>query len=567
MKKVADKYHLQLRGNVWYYVRRVPGPLVPIFGPVVKMSLHTHRKSEAKRLRAIRDVEYDAKFDIAGSASIGKAPGESGPDFSLDDILEYVRLAVSARDARSANELITDPPYNSIERQDLLIDAEIEHQILTDPDDPRRDQTITSFLAKLLSQADLKLPENLKSETYEIGRRALVELSRRKLDRYSDRFDRPHHDPLFGPTRSSISFQKLAKEYAADIGESHKVNNVGLNRREKVAAFLVTLVEIVGPSFVVDQLDDAKVQEVRSILARMPANRTKFYPDLSVMGAIGKAEEEGRAPISATTQADYLRVFKDMLKFARRRKHLAFDPAADVKPLKKAKSLDERRMPFANAQLRAFFTGTFYSSCDPKCANQYDKPDRDWRFWIPLLMLFSGARPNEIAQLRAGDIRNSEGGNPYLNLIPDAGGDSMKLKTRSSRRRIPIHHELVKLGFLKFVDGRQEEGGDKARLFPILKANRLGNYAHYASRRFNEAFLRREIEVAVDQSLYSLRHNVRDALRKADAPPEALRAIGGWADGGKNASDYYGDATNPDHYVKWVNAISYPGLDLSFLHV
>jgi integrase len=288
---------------------------------------------------------------------------------------------------------------------------------------------------------------------------------------------------------------------------------------------------------------------------------------LSIRSAIVKAEEEGTATLSATTQADYLRTFKAMLKFAVRRKHLAFDPAADAKPLKKAKSLEERRMPFTSVQLRSFFTGTFYKSCVPSAADEYHRQDRDWRFWIPLLMLFSGARPNEIAQLCAGDIRRSDSGNPYLNLFPDGIIDPMKLKTRSSRRRIPIHCELIKLGFLKFVEGRRKDAGDKARLFPTLKPNRLGNYAHYASRRFNEVFLTSEIEVAADQSLYSLRHNVRDALRRVDAPPEALRAIGGWSVGGKSASDYYGDATNPDHYVKWVNAISYPTLDLSFLHV
>lgn len=567
MRKVADTYRLQRRGNIWYYIRRVPAALTPTFGSVVKMSLHTEKKTDAKRLRTIHDLEWDAKFASSLSPSIDIAEREPSSNLSLDDILDYVRLAVSSRDARSAKELSSDPPRDSLEKQDLLIDAEIEQQILSDPDDPRRDQTITGFLAKLLSQANLTLPENLKSETYEFGRRALIELNRRKLDRYADRFDRLSYDPLFALKPPSISFQKLANEYAAEIKESHKVNNVGLNRQEKVAAFLATLVEIVGPAFAVDQFDDAKVQEVRSILARMPSNRTKFYPTSSVMTAIAEGEKEGRAPISATTQADYLRVFKGVLQFATRRKHLAFDPATDVKPLKKAKSLEERRMPFNNAQLCGFFTGGFYKSCSPASADRYDKPDREWRFWIPLLMLFSGARPNEIAQLSVGDVRESESGNPYLNLFPDVGMDQMKLKTRSSRRRIPIHKELVQLGFLKFVEGQRKGAGAKSRLFPALKPNRLGNYAHYASRRFNEVFLTNEIDVAADQCLYSLRHNVRDALRRVHAPPEALRAIGGWSDGGKSVSDYYGDATNPDHYVKWVNALSYPGLDLSFLHV
>lgn len=566
MKKVADNYHLQLRGSTWYYVRRVPSALVHIYGPVVKMSLHTNKKSVAKRMRSMRDVEFDAKFAKVASSVDTNSLDQTNHELSLDELLDYVRLEVSSRDARSAKLLITEPPCDAMEKRDMLIDAEIEREILTDLDDPIGDQTVRGFVSKLLAQVGLEVPEHLEPEMREVGRRALIELNRRKLDRYADRFDRPYYDPLFSAKRGSISFQKLAQEYGVEIEESHQVNDVGLGRREKVAAFLATLIDIVGPAYAVDQFDDEKVQEVRSALARMPANRTKIYPGMSVAGATERAQHEKKPPISATTQEDYLRVFKDVLKFAARRKYLAIDPSAGAKPLKKAKPLEDRKIPFTNAQLRSFFGGSFYHRCVPG-AHLYDKPDRDWRFWMPLLMLFSGARPNELAQLRAGDIRESENGNPYLNLFPDADGEAMNLKTRSSRRRIPIHSELIKFGLLEFVKDRLKQGGAKAKLFPTLNANRLGNYAHYASKRFNEVFLPEEIDVGSDQSLYSFRHNVRDALRRIHAPPDALRAICGWSDGGKNASDYYGDATNPDHYVKWVNGISYPGLDLSFLHV
>lgn len=564
---MADKYHLQRRGAIWYYVRRVPAALAAAFGSVVKISLHTQSKAEAKRLRTKYDAEFDEKFAQATMTRSSEAKNLPTSALTLDDILESVRQAVSASDARFAKELISDPPRDAIEKQDLLIDAEIEYQILSDHFDPRRDQVIKSFLKKLLKQASLSLPTELASESEEIARRALLELSHRKIDRYADRYDRPYHDLLFAPQRPSVSFQKLVNEYAADIKEAHDVNNVGLNRREKVAAFLTTLVEIIGPAYAIDQIDDAKVQEVRAVLARMPANRAKIYPKFSLAEAIVQAESEGRAPISATTQADYLRVFKDVFRFGMRRKYLAFDPAAGAKPLKKPKPADELRMPFTHDQLKSFFTGSFYSSGLPCLPEFYGTPGRDWRYWIPLLMLLSGARPNELAQLRAGDIRQSDAGNPYLNLFREAGEEPIKLKSRTSRRRIPIHSELVKLGFLQFVECRRNAADAKAALFPTLKENRFGNRAYYVSKRFNEVFLPSEIEVAKDQCLYSLRHNVRDALRQIGAPPEALRAITGWSQGGKNASDYYGDATNPDHYVKWVNGISYPGLDLSFLHV
>ena len=69
------------------------------------------------------------------------------------------------------------------------------------------------------------------------------------------------------------------------------------------------------------------------------------------------------------------------------------------------------------------------------------------------------------------------------------------------------------------------------------------------------------------QTLYSIRHSARDALRRAKAPPEALLVLGGWAPaGGTPVSSAYGDAGNPDLWQETVNAMVYPGVDLSFLH-
>jgi hypothetical protein len=140
------------------------------------------------------------------------------------------------------------------------------------------------------------------------------------------------------------------------------------------------------------------------------------------------------------------------------------------------------------------------------------------------------------------------------------------VKNESSRRHIPLHDELIKCGLLEFVARIRHKGGEGADLFPTLKPNKYGNRAWYALKRLNEVFLPSAIKVSQDQSLYSLRHNVRDALRRVSAPPDALRAITGWSEGSKQASDHYGDPGNPDFYVTWVNAIAYDELDLSFLH-
>ncbi|MFA7585165.1 MAG: site-specific integrase, partial [Novosphingobium sp.] len=221
------------------------------------------------------------------------------------------------------------------------------------------------------------------------------------------------------------------------------------------------------------------------------------------------------------TQAHYLEILRDMLKVAVRKKYLPSNPAEEVKPLKKdGVTAAEKRRPWTDQQLREFFMGSsFYRSCAPGFAKPYTGKDRDWRFWLPLLMLFSGARPNEICQLHVDDIARTPIGVWYMSLTDEKDGNS--LKTQASRRRVPIHPELIRIGFLQFVD-RQKQQGASARLFPALKPNKNGNLAWYPVKRFNEQFLPATMVLQERQSLYSLRHNVRDALRRAKAPAETL---------------------------------------------
>jgi hypothetical protein len=73
-----------------------------------------------------------------------------------------------------------------------------------------------------------------------------------------------------------------------------------------------------------------------------------------------------------------------------------------------------------------------------------------------------------------------------------------------------------------------------------------------------------EVELDARQTFYSFRHNFRDALRRAEAPPDALQALGGWSQG-KNVSDDYGDKCDPDYQSRYLQRVAY-ALDLSFLH-
>ena len=132
-------------------------------------------------------------------------------------------------------------------------------------------------------------------------------------------------------------------------------------------------------------------------------------------------------------------------------------------------------------------------------------------------------RPNEAAQLHLHDLKRTKAGTWYLHIIATGDDDEdadtatgKTLKTKASRRRIPLHPELIKVGFLQFVEQRKK-AGTGPRLFPDLKPDKYGNHATYALKRFRDTYLPAAIKMEPRQSFYSFRHSWRDALRRIDA--------------------------------------------------
>jgi integrase len=73
-----------------------------------------------------------------------------------------------------------------------------------------------------------------------------------------------------------------------------------------------------------------------------------------------------------------------------------------------------------------------------------------WKKWSLLLGIYTGARRSEIYQLRKDNIKLDKDSGRYYLLITDEH-ESQKLKTDNAKRRIPVHNELIRLGFLEYV--------------------------------------------------------------------------------------------------------------------
>jgi len=263
--------------------------------------------------------------------------------------------------------------------------------------------------------------------------------------------------------------------------------------------------------------------------------------------------DEGKSPATIKKECAIIRA---LLARAVKAKWRADNPAADVELPKESR--DRKRRGYKPAELAAVFgAGVFTNG---------DRPQRgkgEAAFWLPLLAVFTGARREELAQLATDRVR-AEAGVPYLAIDPlDEDG---KLKTDESRRAVPLHRELIRLGFLEFVEDRRRAGG--GHLFPLLNPNKLNQYGA-AWGSWWSAYIRTVtgIDDATISPMHSFRHSVITDLRQQRIREDEERQILGHTDrdgrgAQKDSHDGYGEHLVPT-LAKVINLISHRGLDLS----
>ncbi|OEZ02465.1 MULTISPECIES: site-specific integrase [Stenotrophomonas] len=100
--------------------------------------------------------------------------------------------------------------------------------------------------------------------------------------------------------------------------------------------------------------------------------------------------------------------------------------------------------------------------------------------WASLLGLYTGARASEVGQLLLKDVFE-EDGIPCIRISDE--GEHQKVKTEVSLRTVPLHPELINMGFLEWVDGKRKEG--QVRLFPAAKATAVNGQGNWITKAFS----------------------------------------------------------------------------------
>lgn len=340
------------------------------------------------------------------------------------------------------------------------------------------------------------------------------------------------------PSHGRIGKVLRLSEVASKWVESKRQDSVGRGDLSKTIAeytdCMQRLIFVVG-DIPASQVTKATIHHFRVTLGHLPKGRWK--PGLT-LDALRAQVEQGAATMELATIRKKLAALATIFKFAcERLEALGEEPVAAsgvLRDLRNAinKAALHQEAPdkgYNRKELVAIFSSPlFHGQWKPQIAD-YGQA----LYWLPLLMAYTGARREEVAQLLVSDVEQEpESGIWCLAIRP---GDGKSLKTASSRRKVPLHADLLALGFLDYKDSVPADG----RLFPKLKPHKDG-LGHVVGKAWSD-YLDDVVKVqSAAKPAHGFRHAFKTLCREVSIPKEVHDWLTGHA--ASNVGDSYGSA-------------------------
>ncbi|MGE0098493.1 MAG: DUF6538 domain-containing protein [Hydrogenophaga sp.] len=268
--------------------------------------------------------------------------------------------------------------------------------------------------------------------------------------------------------------------------------------------------------------------------------------------------------LAVDTINERLSKIKAIYKIAVGRHMLAENPAQDTLGFKESsvQKRKKRRLPFDQDDLRTIFGSEVFTD-HRRSSGQSGEAS----YWIPILMFYTGARPEEVAGLSIQDIKQDPEHGWYLDLIDRPSGEDLDLfeevpkghrrtlKNGHSIRRVPVAQQLIDLGLLRYVDWLRGQG--HTVLFPTLQKDWHGKLSGAFSKFFGRYL--RALGVKDERKvMYSFRHTMKDLLEQARMPTKYLQRFLGHTSGDGTVTDGYGSDVPFEILVDYFMGVRFP---------
>ena len=376
-----------------------------------------------------------------------------------------------------------------------------------------------------IAQAQLDTPADAAMFADLMDRSRQVEPSEVTSARVAKRRDqmRSASQSISSHAPNALMLSKAMADHLSDLTGARLHQKTVLESRHTLRLFA----GIIGEDVPVASLTQDHVRAFFEGVRYWPSNATKrpAYRDLSVPEVIKLAKRNDEPEPAAWTMAKHRQRLSVFLVSLVEGKHLAVNPLAGIRAISTPDS-EDTGSPFTDAELKAIFDPVEL----PKWALKYPH-----RWFGPILGLYSGARVNEIAQLRLEDIETIDG---VPGFFVRKVGKKQSVKNKHSRRFIPLAQPEIDCGFLDYVKEAREAGLE--RLFPDLPNSTGLGYGRQLSRQFS-VYIKRQGVSEKGQGFHGFRHTIASKLDEAGVSASAIGALTGHGTGQTVLEKFYID--------------------------
>nr|WP_321466392.1 site-specific integrase [uncultured Desulfobulbus sp.] len=289
------------------------------------------------------------------------------------------------------------------------------------------------------------------------------------------------------------------------------------------------LIQVLG-NIDVSTIGHKEARQFKETLLKLPANMGKGTYAGKTARQILREDIPESARMSTKTINEKIQRVSSLFGWAVRQGYAQLNPFGGLKMRNQRKASEERAV-FDSGDLKKIFDPERFS---------LEKLRKPFKYWCPLLALYTGARAKEIAQLRVEDVFEQDGIWGIF-ITPDAGD----LKTIGSKRKVPLHPTILDRGFLEYVE--QTRVGGHEKLFPEAwdtengPGDKLSRYFAVYRKKLNIGQLKKGDGMPV-KCFHSFRHSFVDGLKQAGADPLKIKQLTGHKDSdittGRYGKDY-----------------------------
>lgn len=523
---MRKQIHMVKRNGVYYFRRRIPKDLLPHYSPQteIKFSLKTSDASEADRLQRIESVKLDEEFERIRKGQIAPEIHTLSPDV-IKSLSGLWLTHILEEDEEWRIEGLSEREYDKLtETFDI---SETGGKIAL----ARGDASLVEFEMEDFCESQgfkiAKGSEAHKQLCYAFLKTSVQATQQLKLRHQGEVIDTPVAARVSPPAQQPVAPPNEYDNFEA-------LRDYWFKQSSKSQSALT--------------IANTAIKKFRDLVGDLkPAEVTKIHTIDLKDALIAK----GAAP--ATINKD-MGILRAIFSTAEANSKLPTNPFKGWKDLPIPEKEEED--PYTIEELKLIFNSRiFKEGYRPK------QGKGEAAFWLPLISLYTGCRLNEGTQIFTEDVSSLDG-MPYILIKPDsATGRRVK---DSKKRRVPIHPDLVRMGFLEYAAKMKQEG--HVQLFPELKITRVKGKLGDKWGSWWSSYVRKDLGITrVPLPFHSFRHTFIEHGRISKIDNELRRIIEGHA---VNSVDmkHYGNSLYPlEPLYEEIVKLRFRGLDLSHL--